>query len=74
MPGISDPAISADVLEEAAKEVEKLLTADYQYAELSGKLKVTSNSKQSISWTPTCVYCIARIFILMIYNAGLCIL
>ena len=45
MPGISDPTISADVLEEAAKEVEKLLIADSQYAELSGKLKVTSNSK-----------------------------
>ena len=44
MPGISDPAISADALEEAAKEVEKLLTADAQYAELSGKLKVNSNS------------------------------
>ena len=44
MPGISDAAIAAEVLEEAAKEVEKLLTADAQYAELSGKLKVTSNS------------------------------
>ena len=44
MPGISDPTISAEVLEEAAKEVEKLLIADSQYAELSGKLKVASNS------------------------------
>ena len=44
MPGISDPAISPDVLEEAAKEVEKLLYADAQYAELSGKLQVKSNS------------------------------
>ena len=44
MPGISDPTISADILEDAAKEVEKLLTGDSQYAELSGKLKVTSSS------------------------------
>ena len=44
MPGISDPTISADALEEAAHEVEKLLIADSQYAELSGKLRVTSSS------------------------------
>ena len=36
--------ISADVLEEAAHEVEKLLIPDSQYAELSGKLRVTSSS------------------------------
>ena len=43
MPGISESVISAEALEEAAKEVEKLLAADSQYAELSGKLRVTSH-------------------------------
>lgn len=55
MPGISDPTISPDALEEAAKEVEKLLVADSQYPELSVKLQVSSNS-MLISYLVTLIF------------------
>ena len=44
MLGTSHPTISADVLEEAAHEVEKLLVIQSQYVKLSGKLRVTSSN------------------------------
>jgi len=64
MPGISESVISAEALEEAAKEVEKLLAADSQYAELSGKLRVTSHS-ECVCMRGTTIDCGLHINLLM---------